>query len=83
MKTISGAKMKRFFFDYKAKEDLLLDYRGQDFTTARSACEFAQEIVQNLKHSLDTDWSGWSVEVHTADGEKYFSFPVGCELSAL
>lgn len=74
--------MKRFFFDYKAKDESLLDYRGQEFTNAASALEFAQEIVQHLTHSLATDWSGWSVEVHAADGEKYFSFPVACEASA-
>lgn len=74
--------MKRFFFDYKAKDELLLDYRGQEFTNAAGAFDFAQEIVQDLKHSLNTDWSEWSVEVCAADGEKYFSFPVACEMPA-
>ena len=72
--------MKRFFFDYTAKDQSLFDYRGQEFRSAASALDFAQEIVQNLKHSMATNWAGWSVDVRTADGEKYFSLPVDSDL---
>ena len=74
--------MKRYFFDYKAKNEWLLDYGGQEFPTAASALDFAQEIVQNLKHSLAHDWSAWCVEVRGADGERCFCFPVGRQLAA-
>jgi hypothetical protein len=82
MWTMKVWTMKRYFFDYRAKNEWLLDYRGHEFPTAASALDFAQETVQNLKHSLAHDWSAWCVEVRAADGEKYFSFPVGHELAA-
>ena len=72
--------MKRFFFDYTAKDQSLFDYRGQEFRNAASALDFAQETVHSLKHSLSTDWTGWSVDVRTADGEKCFSLPIESEL---
>ncbi len=72
--------MKRFFFDYTAKDQALLDYGGHEFRTAVGALEFAQEIAHSLKHSISSDWTGWSIEVRTADGEKFISLPVESEL---
>lgn len=72
--------MKRFFFDYTAKNQSLFDYRGQEFGSAAGAIEFAQEIAQSLTHSLSTDWEGWSVEVRGVDGEKVFCLPIECGL---
>jgi len=72
--------VKRFFFDYTAENQSLFDYRGQEFGSPAGAIEFAQEIAQSLKHSLSTDWVGWSVEVRGADGEKFYSLPIEREL---
>lgn len=72
--------MKRFFFDYHAKDEVCLDFCGQEFSDAGSALDFASEIVMGLKHSLTTDWSKWSVEVRAVDGERYFSLPIAAEL---
>lgn len=74
--------MKRFFFDYKGKDAVLLDYRGQEFMNPAGAFDFAQEIVLDLKNSLSADWNGWSIEVRAVDGEKFFSLPVECEALA-
>ncbi|MGB6503158.1 MAG: hypothetical protein WBE99_06825 [Xanthobacteraceae bacterium] len=74
--------MKRFFFDYKAKDALLLDYRGQEFTNPAGAFDFAQEMAFGLKHSISVDWNGWSIEVRATDGEKIFSLPIECEMAA-
>lgn len=68
--------MKRYFFDYMAKDQSLLDYGGHEFRNAQAAIEFAEAIVQDLSHTLFNDWSGWSVEVRSADGEKFYSLPV-------
>jgi hypothetical protein len=72
--------VRRFFFDYTAENQSLFDYRGQEFGNAAAAIEFAQEIAQSLKHSLSTDWQGWSVEVRGVDGEKFCSLPIECGL---
>ena len=68
--------MMRYFFDYKAKDQSLYDYRGEEFPSTNGALEFAQEMVQSLKHSLNDNWTGWSVEVRGADGRKFFALPV-------
>jgi hypothetical protein len=66
----------RYFFDYRAKDQSLFDYRGDEFHNPQGAIEFAQAIVQDLKHSLSNDWSGWSIEVRSADGAKFCTLTV-------
>jgi len=66
----------RFFFDYTKEDESLYDYRGDEFTNSKAAFEFATEIALNLRHSLTTDWIGWSVEVRSAEGEKFYSLSV-------
>jgi hypothetical protein len=66
----------RYFFDYRAKDQSLLDYRGDEFHNPQGAIEFAQAIAHDLKHSLSADWSGWSVEVRSADGAKFYTLAV-------
>ena len=69
--------MIRFFFDYTTKDQSLFDYRGHDFRSPHGALDFAEAIVLDLKHSLQTDWSDWSVEVRNVEGKKIFSLPIG------
>jgi hypothetical protein len=63
----------RFFFDYVKKDESLLDYRGDDFSSAQSAIHYAQDVAQYLKHSLTEDWLDWSVEVRNAEGLKFWT----------
>lgn len=74
--------MTRFFFDYRASDQALYDYGGEEFGSVRSAEEFAQMIVLDLSYSLTTDWSGWSVEVRNAEGRRLLSLPVESSLRA-
>ena len=67
----------RFFIDYRAKDQSLYDYQGDEFMSSKDAFDFARETARSLKNKLDGDWSGWSVEVRDAQGRKYVSFPVG------
>jgi hypothetical protein len=68
--------MTRFFFDYTAEHQSLLDYHGTEFKSLHGACEFALAIAQQLTNSFSSDWTGWSVEVRNAEGKKFFSFRV-------
>jgi hypothetical protein len=68
--------MRRYFFDYKAKDQSLYDYQGDEFMSSEHAYEFAEATAQSLKNSLRGDWRGWSVEVRNAEGRKLFSLPV-------
>ena len=68
--------MTRFFFDYTAKEQSLLDYGGHEFRSPQAAIEFAEAIAHDLKHSLSENWRGWSVEVRNAMGMRLLSLPV-------
>jgi hypothetical protein len=68
--------MMRFFFDYTTKDQSLFDYRGDEFRTPQAAIDFAGAIAEDLKHSLNDNWMGWSIEVRDALGMKFFSVPV-------
>ena len=68
--------MTRFFFDYTAKEESLLDYGGHEFPSSGAAIDFAQAIAHHLKHSLTDNWRGWCVEVRNATGNRLLSVPV-------
>ncbi|HSY26478.1 MAG TPA: hypothetical protein VK832_03160 [Burkholderiaceae bacterium] len=71
--------MNRFFFDYTTEDQSLCDYRGLEFRSIQGAIDFAHATVQNLSHSLSNKWMGWSVEIRDAEGNKFFSLPVGHE----
>jgi hypothetical protein len=66
----------RYFFDYTAQDQSLLDHHGDEFISSESAIDFAEAIVEHLTQSLASDWSGWSVEVRNAFGDKLISLPV-------
>jgi CheY-like chemotaxis protein len=66
----------RFFFDYTTDDRSLRDYRGEEFLSPDDALDFAEATVQTMKSNLTGDWIGWSVEVRSAEGTKYFSLPV-------
>ena len=68
--------MKRFFFDYRTKDQSVYDYQGDEFLSAQSAIEFAHATAQVLTHSLSGDWAGWSIEVRNPEGMKLFSVAV-------
>jgi hypothetical protein len=68
--------MTRFFFDYTANEQSLLDYGGHEFPSSGAAIDFAQAIAQDLKHSLSGNWLGWCIEVRNANGKRLSSVPV-------
>jgi hypothetical protein len=66
----------RFFFDFSRKDCSLRDYQGDEFQTFESAREYADAIVCQMENSLSGKWIGWRVDVHNADGMKFFSIPV-------
>jgi len=68
--------MTRYFFDFKSRNQSFLDYKGEEFRAIENACQYAEEIALDLKHSLNAEWVGWSVEVFNATGQKLFSLPV-------
>jgi Domain of unknown function (DUF6894) len=75
--------MTRFFFDYTAKEQLLLDHQGHEFRSPNAAIDFARAIAHDLKHSLTENWGGWCVEVRNVYGTRLMSLPVdSAELEA-
>jgi hypothetical protein len=74
---LQGPTMTRFFFDFTAGSQSLYDYRGDDFLNSQAACEFAEVIAEDLKHSRDGKWAAWSVEVRNADGRTFSKILVG------
>jgi hypothetical protein len=68
--------MTRYFFDYTTQGRSIYDYRGDSFLNSDGACEFAEVIALDLKHSPNNEWVGWSIEVRNAAGTKFLSLPV-------
>lgn len=68
--------MTRYFFDYATQGESLYDYRGDEFRTVQAALEFAGAIVEDLKNSLDSKWTGWRIEIRNAQGVKFSSLPI-------
>jgi CheY-like chemotaxis protein len=66
----------RYFFDYTSQDRSLLDYRGDEFLSPEDAFDFAEATAQTMKSDLNGGWMGWSVEVRSAEGIKYFTLPV-------
>jgi hypothetical protein len=69
--------VKRFFFDFKGRERLLLDYRGSEFKSSHSAIDFAEMTAMRLTNSLTENWLGWSIEVRNAEGQMFSQIPIG------
>jgi hypothetical protein len=67
----------RFFFDYSAKDQSLLDYKGDEFRSPQGAIEHAEAIAQDLTHNLTTNWTGWVIEVRSTEGKKFLSLAIG------
>jgi len=66
----------RFFFDFRARDRALFDYRGDEFRSAEAAIKFAGAIAEDLQHSLAAEWLGWWIEVRNSEGMKFSSLPV-------
>jgi hypothetical protein len=64
------------FFDYTTRDRAIYDYKGDEFLSLDDAFDFAETTAEAMKHSLNGDWSGWSVEVRDAECKKYFSLPI-------
>jgi CheY-like chemotaxis protein len=66
----------RLFFDYTTRDRAIYDYKGDEFLSLDDAFDFAETTAETMKHSLNGDWTGWSVEVRDAECKKYFSLPI-------
>jgi len=66
----------RFFIDYTAEGQSLYDYQGEEFLSSSDVLDFAQATALTLHNHLGGIWKGWSVEVRSAEGKKYFSLPI-------
>jgi len=68
--------MTRYFFDFTTRGQSLYDYKGDEFLNSKDACEYAEAIALDLKHRLNGEWAGWSVEVRNATNQRLLSLPV-------
>jgi hypothetical protein len=50
--------------------------RVGEFPTADRAFELAEHIAFDLGIENESQWSGWSIEVRSAQGQKLFAVPV-------
>ncbi len=68
--------MVRYFFDCIATDQSLYDYKGSEFPSPESARDFAEAMAQNLRDSLNKEWSAWSIDVRNAEGKRLITLPI-------
>jgi Domain of unknown function (DUF6894) len=68
--------MKRYFFDLVSEQRAQYDYRGIVYPDAETARQLAELMALDLGIQADNAWSGWSVDVYNAHGQRCFSIPV-------
>jgi hypothetical protein len=54
-----------------------VDYKGDEFTSVNAARDYATATAQRLANKLSGEWAGWTLEVRSPIGQKYFSVPIG------
>jgi len=69
--------MVRYFFDYVTTNQSLYDYKGSEFRNPDAARDFAEAMAQDLRDSLNNEWSGWSIDVRNAEGGQLLTSPIG------
>jgi hypothetical protein len=68
--------MRRYFFDVIGRRCSEYDYRGCDFPTPESAYQLAELIALDFTIDTESEWTGCTVKVRTAEGHELFSAPV-------
>jgi hypothetical protein len=68
--------MERYLFDLVGQQRKQYDHRGHFFETSEYARQFAELMALDLGIEPDGEWSGWSIHVHDARGQHFFSLPV-------
>jgi hypothetical protein len=69
--------MTTYFFDRVGRSRAEYDYKGRAFPTPDKALQMAELIALDLELEAEGTWFGWSVDVRNAQGQKFFSIPVG------
>jgi hypothetical protein len=69
--------MNRYFFDVVGQQHSEYDHRGRMFAAPEKAFQLAELIALDLEVYGDGEWSGWTVSVRNAEGQQFFSVPVG------
>jgi len=68
--------MTRYFFDLVSQQGCQHDIRGRDLPTLEEARRLAELIAIDLATGPEEQWVGWSVAVHGADGQAFFTVPI-------
>jgi hypothetical protein len=68
--------MKQYFFDRVCSTKSEYDYHGRALPTPEKARQFAELIALDLGIEPEGTWSGWSIDVRNAVGQRFFSIPV-------
>ena len=68
--------MGQYFFDRVSQGRAEYDYQGRAFGSPEKARELAELIALDLEIEPDGRWSGWSIDVRNALGERFFTIPV-------
>ncbi len=68
--------MNKYFFDLVGNDHAEYDYKGRVFSAPEKAFALAELMALDLEVHGTGEWSGWSIKVHNAHGQHYFSVPV-------
>src|SRR5207244_13641978 len=62
--------MKKYFFDVVGQRRSEYDFRGRDFAEPQKAFQLAQLLALDLGVASEDEFSGGSINVRSADGQK-------------
>lgn len=68
--------MRKYFFDLVGQDHCQYDYRGRLLPAIEKACQLAELIAMDLEMRGEGEWTGWSVNVRSEQGQQLFAIPV-------
>jgi hypothetical protein len=68
--------MKKYFFDVVGEGCMELDFHGRAFAEPQKAFQLAHMLALDMEVGYADEYSGKSVDVRCADGQKLFSVPI-------
>jgi hypothetical protein len=74
--TISSFAVTRYCLALMSPQHSESQIRVGEFPTADRAFELAELIAFDLGIEIESQWSGWTVEVRSAQGKRLFAVPV-------
>jgi len=69
--------MKKYFFDIVGQRRAEYDFQGTECCEPQKALQLAELIALDVEVAAEDEFSGGRIDVHSPEGHKLFSVPIG------